>query len=182
MDAIVDTDLDLTGVRAGLDEAYAALVTAFGEVPDDALGYRPEGDDYALSGLIEHVAGSMRHYAHVLDLLDSRQAAAPGSIPRVGALNDEQDERRVARGYDASERGLALADLAAARTALVSRLDRVPASAFRTGAPVLYEGSDEPYVTSAADVAGWVADHCREHATQIAELVAAWRVGAAPRS
>ncbi len=182
MDAIVDRDLDRGTVRRGLDEAHAALVSAFGDAPDDALGYRPEGDDYALSGLIEHVAGSMRHYAHVLDLLDSRQAAAPGSIPRVGALNDEQDERRVARGYDASERGLALADLAAARTALVSRLDRVPASAFRTGAPVLYEGSDEPYVTSAADVAGWVGDHCREHVAHIRALVTAWRTGTARRS
>src|SRR5256885_1240877 len=65
------TTLDRTDAHGEMlihdfDAAQAAFLDAFDKVPDAALAFRPEGDDYALSGLLLHVASPLEHYAQVL--------------------------------------------------------------------------------------------------------------------
>src|SRR5262245_34100012 len=54
------TTLDQTDARSlisNFDAAQSAFLQAFSAVPDAALAYRPEGDDYAFRALSSTVAG-----------------------------------------------------------------------------------------------------------------------------
>jgi hypothetical protein len=51
------------------EASRAEFVSAFAATPDGALAYRAPDEDYALSGLVEHVASVLRNYAAVLDAI-----------------------------------------------------------------------------------------------------------------
>jgi hypothetical protein len=61
---------------------------------------------------------------------------------------------------------------------------RRPAGPDRRGrgrsAPVCYGDAGEALPTTAADIAGWVADHYREHIPHVHELLRAWQASAPP--
>jgi ketosteroid isomerase-like protein len=134
------------------------------------LTYRPPGEDYALGGLIEHVAGVIRHYTSVLLAI---RGAAAGEL-RVPDSTAQQDLEAIAAGLSASERGDALRRLSAAHVALVSVVRQLRAEEFTRATGVVYGSAEAAYPTSAADIVGWVDQHYREHAEQIGALLEHW--------
>jgi hypothetical protein len=169
---MLTTDTSRPGAAAprDLQAARARFLSMLASVPDEALGYRPEGEDYALSGLVEHVAGVMRHYARVLAAC---REAGDEQI-RVGDATEDQDMRAVQSGFVAAGRRESLAQLAAAHTGLLAQIEQLVADEFTRSTPVVYGTASEPSATSAADVVGWVAQHYQEHAQHIADLLDRW--------
>lgn len=159
------------------DAAARELEQAFQAVPDEALRYKPEGDDYTLGGLAVHVAQVLRHYGRVLELV---VAAGFGEV-RAGGPHSEPGltDEMIRSGFSGSERPAVFQALRAAHEGLAATARGLSADQFARKAPVYY-GPDarEPYPTAAADVLVWVTDHYREHVTQVGELVQRWRATA----
>ena len=164
----LDTALELL---ADFDAAANDFFEAFAAVPDAALGFRPEGDDYALSGLLIHVAGSMEHYAEVL-----RQMLAEDFQPFtvVGAA-DPSDAALTHEGITPAARVSTLERVRQAHAAVAEAV-AVIGDVSRTAA-VRFGESAEPLSTSATDVVGWVREHYREHIPHIDELMASYLSG-----
>src|SRR5437762_8537056 len=66
-DAMDDRDAD--AVIAGFDMSRQEFEEAVRRAPDAALRFKPPGDDYALGGLVVHVAQVLRRYAGVVDAI-----------------------------------------------------------------------------------------------------------------
>jgi len=167
----VDREARLANFSRGRDEFEQLYRT----VPDDALSYIPEGEDYALGGLAVHVTDALYHYAHVLDVM---KQANYGEVRAIDPVDDAKRSRdsMVAAGFPGSDRSAVFGEMRAAHDAVASRLSALPADEFGKPAPVLYGAeSQEPYVTRASDVLGWVVDHYQDHIKQVAELLARWR-------
>jgi hypothetical protein len=145
----------------------ASFVDTFATAPDDALAYRAPGEEYALSGLLEHVAGVLRHYAAVLDAV----VAADFTTIRVSDGGEDQDMSLIRAGFAPAERSAQIERLAQAHDGLVRRVERLPAADFERTAPVLYGTATEPSPTSAAAIVGWVDGHYDEHTQHIAGLL-----------
>jgi ketosteroid isomerase-like protein len=153
-----------------LEASRADFLAALASAPDEALTYCPPGEDYALGGLIEHVAGVIRHYTSVLVAM---RGAGSGEL-RVADSTAEQDMAAIAAGLSASERGTALRRLSAAHVALVSVVRQLGAEEFGRATGVVYGSAEAAYPTSASDILGWVDQHYREHAEQIGALLEQW--------
>jgi hypothetical protein len=158
---------------ADLEVARKEWETAFGQVPDDALGYLKPGDDYALGGLQVHVNWVLVHYRRVLDGLIDRgfEQLPPLDPPGENAEYNQQAKA----GLTPEGRCEALAVMASVHRAVVEAASEVSAESWSRKAPVVYGAGQDPYPTSAEDVIGWLADHYREHVQQCPELVADWR-------
>ena len=166
--------LDQTDARsllADFDAAQQAFLQAFSAVPDAALAYRPEGDDYAISGLLIHVAGVLEHYAHVLDEL---VRADFGPVDIDGAP-DAHDLTLVRDGISPADRDSTLARMQSGHARLTQGVQTLSASDLQHKAPVRYGADVEPFPTSAVDILGWTRDHYYEHVSRIGELLDRWR-------
>lgn len=162
-----ERDAALTGV----DASRRAFEESLRRAPDAALRYKPAGEDYALGGLVVHVAQVLRKYARVVDAI---RLADWSTVSEPSATEDGQEAALIRGGFDGAARASVLEDMRAAHAALVDAVRLTPDAAFTRKAPVTYAGSREAYPTSPADVIGWVDDHYKEHTRQIAELVSAW--------
>jgi hypothetical protein len=154
--------------RDQFEQAYQA-------VPDDALTYVPEGDDYTLGGLAVHVTDALYHYSYVLDVL---KQSGYGPQARVVDPVDDAKQRRdamVAHGFAGNEKAGVFREMRSAHEALAAKISAVPEAEYTREAPILY-GADtqEPYTTKAADVIGWVIDHYNDHTKQVGELLERW--------
>ena len=156
---------------AEFDQAREAFEEALRGAPDAALRYRPEGEDYALGGLVIHVAEVLEKYTGVLGRI---RHASFGAIQEEDRRTSAADTALIREGFDAEGRTIALERVRAAHGGLVNQVRAVGPGDFERKAPVTYAGTSEPYPTSAADVLGWVRDHYGEHVKQIGELVAVW--------
>jgi hypothetical protein len=139
--------------------------------PDAALRFRPAGEDYALGGLVVHVADVLRNYAAVLEAI---RAAGWQALHAPGHETSSEDAAVIRDGFGGSARGAVLDQMRAAHTAVVEAVLASDAASFTRHAALTFSGSSEPNQTSPADVVGWVRDHYREHTQQIADLVSAW--------
>ena len=154
-----------------LDTARDAFEEALRGAPDASLRFRPPGEDYALGGLVIHVAEVLEKYTRVLE--DIHDAGA-GSVHEAAAPISEADEALIRDGFGAEGRTSALQRVRQAHADLSRAVRALPTDAFEHKTPIIYAGSSEPYPTSAADVVGWVRGHYDEHVSQIGELVEAW--------
>jgi hypothetical protein len=164
---------DREAVVAGFDQSRQEFEEAVRRAPDAALRFKPPGEDYALGGLVVHVAQVLRHYAAVVDAIRAADWQAVG-MPADGPTPEET--ALIHDGFGGDARASVLEDMRSAHAALVDAVRAAGPDVFRRQAPVTYSGSSEPYPTSCADVIGWVQDHYTEHTQQIAELVSAWAV------
>ena len=174
VDALADCETALDGFARAHDE----LEDAFRAVPDAALTYCPEGDDYALGGLVLHLTEVLEHYRHVLSGI---RASEFGEV-RVPPDSEDVERRRAARlnaGLSADQRPAAFADLRSAHNNLVAGVQALPNGQYARKAPVYFGEATEPYETGAPDILGWMTDHYRDHTRQVADLLAAWRSSAA---
>lgn len=156
---------------AEFDAARAEFEESVRRAPDAALRFKPAGEDYALGGLVVHVAEVLRKYAAVLDAIRLANWQALGEPAAAGR---SEDAALIREGFDGSTRAAVIDDMRAAHAALADAVRVTPEEAFERKAPVTYSGSSEAFPTSAADVLGWVVDHYKEHTQQVADLVTAW--------
>jgi hypothetical protein len=174
MSATPDTLPDRAAALADFSRARSEFEDAFGKVPDEAIGYRPPGDDYALGGLVVHVTDVLDHYAYVLDAI---RAAGFGSV-RVAegaTIAERRSPGTVASGFSDHERDAVLGAMRSAHDGLATTAEVLPTEAYTRKAPVSFGDASAPVDTSAADIMGWMIGHYREHVAQVADLVAAWK-------
>ena len=161
---------DRDAVLVAFDEARADFEAALRRAPDAALRYKPDGEDYALGGLVVHVSDVLRRYARVLDSLRAHDF---GAFAAPTHSTPGEDEQLIRDGFGGETRGPVVEDMRSAHAAFVDAVRAVPEVDFARVAAVTF-GSGDPFPTSPADVVGWVADHYREHTQQISQLVSAW--------
>jgi hypothetical protein len=153
------------------DAARLEFEESIRRAPDAALRFKPPGEDYALGGLVVHVAQVLRKYARVLDTIlaaDWQACAEPKSEDTA------EEATLIHEGFPGPQRVAVLEDMRASHSAFVDALRNTPEGAFARKAPVTYGGSREAYPTSPSDVLGWVQDHYKEHTQQVGDLIAAW--------
>ncbi len=166
---------DRAAALSAFDRFRDGFEAAYRPIPDDALRFAPQGEDYTLGGLVVHVTDTIEHYGRVL-----------GEIERAGYAQvrvvDPEDETKLRRekqirdGFAGPERAGVFAELRAAHDVVADMVRRLPADDYLRQAPVLYgPDTNDPYQTRAADVMGWLIDHYREHITQAADLHVHWK-------
>src|SRR5919199_6765057 len=67
MDDVAANIINRETALADFDHARDDFETAYAQVPDEALDYRPEGDDYTISDLVPHITASIRGYSQQLE-------------------------------------------------------------------------------------------------------------------
>ena len=170
IDASTDRETALDGFARARDE----LEAAFSDVPDAALTYCPEGDDYALGGLVLHVTQVLEHYTHVLASIRSGEF---GEV-RVPADAEEVERRRATRlkaGLSGDQRPAVIVALRSAHDQLVAGVRALSSGQYARKAPVYFGDASEPDEIGAPDILGWMTDHYRDHTRQVADLAAAWK-------
>ena len=164
-------DEEQQSVLAEFEKNRQDFEEAVRRAPDAALRYLPEGEDYALGGLVVHVTQSLRHYKNVLDAI---QAADWQAIDAPPSQTTEEDATLIRAGFGGEMRAAVLDEMRAAHTALVDAVRRAGAQSFQRDVPVTYSSDGEPFLTSPALIVGWVDDHYQEHTEQVTQLVSAW--------
>jgi hypothetical protein len=169
--------LERDAALADFDAARAEWDGAFAKVPDGALGYLKEGDDYALGGLQVHVNWVLTHYTRILE------AIVGGGFRPVGPKDSfgESDAagKRARAGLNAKERLRALYDMERLHAAVLTSVGRLKNEGDWTRkAAVVYGEGQDPYPTSPEDIVGWLTDHYREHVPQSGELISGWESAA----
>jgi hypothetical protein len=153
------------------DTAAQEFLEAFARVPDDALAFRPSGDDYALSGLLIHVAGTLEFYADAL-----AQIVATEFAPlTLTGTPDPNDATLAHDGISPDARAATVGRVKAAHAALAQQVLRLGPGDLERPAPVRFGATAEPLPTSAADILGWTGGHYQEHIPHIDELLTRWR-------
>lgn len=150
---------------ADFDHARDDFEDAFGRVPDEALDYKPEGDDYSIGYLLTHITGSLQQYSSTVTKIHE---AAFGEVRLVGEGPPEPHDGQTI------DREAAITEMEAAHDSLAGKLRELAYENFSRKAPVYYPGSTDPYPTGAADILGWVTDHYREHIPHIKDLLERW--------
>jgi hypothetical protein len=141
--------------------------------PDAALRYRPDGEDFALGGLVVHVTDVLKHYTRVLETIHATDWQA-GRAP--DHQTSAEDAAVIHAGFSGDLRAQVVGDMRTAHDAFVESVRAEPPDWFERQASVTYGGSSEPYPTSPSDVVGWLRDHYIEHTQQVADLVSDWAV------
>jgi hypothetical protein len=165
---------DRDGALAAFAQARDGYVNAYQPVPDEALAFVPQGEDYTLGGLVVHVTDVLEHYTRVLD---GMLGAGFGQVRVVDPDEGRAELDALIRdGYPPAERSQKLAEMRTVHDGLAAKVATLSSLEFTRKAPVLY-GPDttEPYETSVADILGWLTDHYQEHITQAGELLTSWK-------
>jgi hypothetical protein len=159
------------GTFAQARDGYAA---AYQPVPDEALAFVPQGEDYTLGGLVVHVTDVLEHYMRVLDAM---LGAGFGQVRVVDPEEGRAEMDALIRdGYPPAQRAQKLDEMRTAHDGLAAKVAALSQVEFTRKAPVLYgPEAAEPYETSAADILGWLTDHYQEHITQAGDLLTAWK-------
>jgi hypothetical protein len=147
--------------------------SVFAQVPDAALAYLKNGDDYAVGGLQVHVNWVLTHYRRVLDAIVAGRFAAVA--PLDSAAEVEAMNRKAKAGLKPGERQGVLREMTELHAAVSGAAQGVGTDDWTRKAAVTYGEGQDPYPTSPEDVVGWLRDHYREHVQQCPDLVAEWR-------
>ena len=165
-----------------LDTAYADFLDAFEAVPDEALGFVPAGEEYALGILPEHLCDPLWSYSSQLDAM-LRCGFEPLDLTSDRARDAAGAQRHAqlaAWRPIASDREAMLARLRAAHQHAHSRLAAVDERDFTRTAPIVYSAGGAALPTSPRDIAGWLQAHFEDHTAQTRALLAQWRATAEP--
>jgi hypothetical protein len=166
---------DRDAALAAFTQARDGFESAYRLVPDEALRYVPEGEDYTLGGLLVHVTDTIQGYTQALDQM---VAAGFGSVRTVESDDEVKREHDalVRDGFAGSDRGRVIAELRGAHEAFTTKVQALPLADYTRVAPVLFGAeATDPYDTRAADILGWLIDHYNEHIEQVASLLERWK-------
>lgn len=169
--------MDKNDRLASLDQARDRFLAAFEQVPDPALGYLKPGDDYAIGGLLPHVTWVLTRYGRVLDAMVAGGFAELRAKDPPGEM--EQVAEQARRGLEPASRSATLAALRRGHAHVAERLRALGDDDFQRTAPVFFDDAGESYLTSAADIAGWLEGHYDEHTPHVELLLAAYREASA---
>lgn len=158
------------------DVARGEWDAAFAKVPDGALDYLKEGDDYALGGLQVHVNWVLTHYTRILDAIVAG-GFKPVS-PKDSPGESDAAGKRAGAGLTAKQRPRALYDMERLHAAVLTSVGRLKDGDWTRKAAVVYGEGEDPYPTSPEDIVGWLTDHYREHVRQSGELISEWESSA----
>lgn len=175
MDDLSESIIERETALANFDHARDDFTRAFAQVPEKAILWKPEGDDYTIGDLVPHVIGSIYMYTVVLDTMAGLNWGL--THPFEGAPHKlmEDNAARVQAIYAGGEgRDEVIRQLEEAHDALASRLRDLAYKEYSQKAPVHYPPAEEPFPTSAADILGWLTDHYNEHIAQIWQLIEGW--------
>jgi hypothetical protein len=171
------TEMNIANTRAaalaGFDEARSRFERQLRSAPEESLGYLKAGDDYALGGLVHHVAAVLEHYLGVLEAMVRSDFAATEAADRPGLMEDAS--ARAKQGMTAAELDATLREVERLHASVAAVLAGIGGGDFERGVPVRYAPGADPFPTSAADVLGWLAGHYDEHVPHIEQLLASWR-------
>lgn len=180
MDEAASNIIDRETALADFDHARDDFEDALSDVPDEALSYKPEGDNYSIGELVTHVTNSMKMYTAVLDMMrdlefqEVRLVGYPGGNAVIEEEPDADsstqqpgdDTSSISRGRQAT-----LDAMDATHDALAARLGELAHEDYSRPSSVYYPGSEEGYPTRASDIISWMTDHYRQHAKQVREMV-----------
>jgi hypothetical protein len=170
-ESIIDRETDLAKFDHGRDDFEAA----FSRVPDEALEWKPEGDDYTIGFLLPHVISSIANYSTVLDHISSSSDGVVGPGWEADQPLSDYNARIMAIYAAGAGRQGVLDELDAIHDRMASRLRDLAYKEYGSQAPVHYGGSPDPYPTSAHDIIGWLTDHYYEHVPHIQQLLEGWK-------
>jgi len=176
MDDIAASIIDRETALADFDHARDDFEVAYARVPEEALDYKPEGEDYAISDLVPHITASIQGYNRQLDKMkeaEYKELRLVADTQHADLLQSHREARADASRRPA-QRTNAIDEMEAAHDALASRLRDMAHDDYTRVAPVYYPGSDEAYPTRPADIAGWLTDHYREHVPHVLQLLEGW--------
>ena len=178
MDEIAAEMIDREVALADFDHARDDFELAFSQVPEEALDYKPEGDDYAIADLVAHITGSIQRYSRQLDLMKEAEYQELRLVAdaQEAELIERHRKARTDATRKAENRQAALDQMEAAHDELAAKLREMAYDDYARLAPVYYPGSQEVYPTRPADVSGWLADHYREHIPHVEGLLERWKV------
>ncbi|MFL5732279.1 MAG: DinB family protein [Chloroflexia bacterium] len=162
---------------ADFDHARDDFETAYALVPEEALDYKPEGDDYAISDLVPHITASLIGYSRQLDKMkeaEYRELRLVADALQADMFKAHR-EARADSSRRPGQRRNALDEMEAAHDALAARLRDMAHDDYYRVAPVFYPSSDEVYPTRPSDIAGWLTDHYREHVPHVQQLLDRWQ-------
>jgi hypothetical protein len=159
---------------AKFDHARDDFEAAFARVPDEALEWKPEGDDYTIGFLVPHVLTSITNYSAALDRMEAAgyETVGPG-WEEDKALTDNIAMLHAIYAAGAGRTAI-LDELDAAHDRMASRLRKLDYEEYGRQSPVHYGGGADPYATSAHDIIGWLTDHYYEHVPHIEQLLEGW--------
>ncbi len=177
MDNVASDMIDRETALADFDHARDDFELAYSQVPDEALDFRPAGDDYSLADLLPHITGSIRRYSRQLDKMKEieYQELRLAVDAREAELIAHHRKTRSDAALIPGDRTTALDEMEAAHDQLAAKLRDMAYSDYTRTSPVYYPGSESVYPTRPADLSGWLADHYREHVAHVNELLEKWR-------
>jgi hypothetical protein len=167
--------LEKKAAIADFEAARQEWIRAFERVPDGALGFLKDGDDYALGGLQVHVNWVLNHYRRVLAGMVQR--GIDRLPPQDGPNEAAAAVAKAKAGITAGERAGAMEEMGRLHQGVLAVVNRLPVENWARKAEVVYGNGQDPYPTSPQDIVGWLRDHYREHVGQSADLTAEWKLG-----
>ena len=174
MDEVASEIIDKERQLADFDHARDDFEQAFSKVPEAALDYKPEGDDYSLRDLVTHIANSMIMYDWLLDeigRLEYQEVRLAATGEYDFAVQSQRIRDRATLPPRNSEETGSLDQMEQIHDKLAARLRDMENKEFLRQAGVYYPGSTEVYPTAASDILGWLTDHYREHVDQVNKMV-----------
>lgn len=176
MDDTADRVIDRENALAKFDHARDDFEQAFAAVPDEALSYRPEGDDYTLGDLLPHVIDSLFGYTLALEAMHTSDFGPTFPFDKQGEAALREHDAEMKELFAGGEgRNQVIAELEAVHDRLAAKLRALAYDDYSRTAPVLFEGATEPYPTRAADIIRWVTDHYYEHVAQVNKMLGEWK-------
>jgi hypothetical protein len=175
MDDTADRVIDRETALAKFDHARDDFLQAFASVPDEALSYKPEGDDYTLGDLLAHVINSMYMYTMALDAMNAADFGETRPFDEQGEHDLREHNLRMKHIYAGDEgRAQVIAQIEAVHDRLAGKLRELAYEEYSRTAPVYYRGATDPYPTRAPDIIGWLIDHYYEHVAQVNKMLGEW--------
>ena len=162
MDETASRIIDQQTALANFDHARDDFETAFQDVPDGALDYKPEGGDYTLAELLPYITGSITQYSHLIDQIKEAHFSEVHIEPP--AHQDTLTGRSI-------DRQNLLLELEAAHDTLASKLRVMLGDDYTRQAPVYFPGASKPLLTSAADITARLTNYYNEHTRYVAQIL-----------
>lgn len=164
MDDTAVNIIEREAALAKFDHARDDFMDSYASVPDESLGYKPEGDDYTIGYVLPHIESVIKRYD---SLLSQIRETAWGDL-QAGALDQPPLDTQV-------DRAETLAAIERTHDTFAGKLRELSTDDFNRKSNVVYPDTTDPYPTSAADIVGWLTEHYYEHIPHVQGLVESWK-------